>query len=596
MSLNDGGLIPNSNTAFEDFEMLDVSLYEKKNTVQGKIFVRNNYHNKVENIVDSLSSVFIKYPKDLVEEVESKSVKFFVIDNIFIVETENYVVSDAYSYDITTNNFKNTNTKAFFIKKGETNKYLDVFVNSWYDEQTERIFLVFLKTELNSLSSSNYKQVVPQIYSTSVKKLDYRKIYPLKDTDTSVYSLSTNIGDLPEINLREYVGGSFKKNPIFNEYNLTYMARNLNSLPFIVTEKLYFQVENNTFLSQNPILLKPFYYIIDNNYSNPELQYYVRGVSNISGFLGGKREEYLEVVEGVRENINYVFASDSEILQINETGKYVIQFDWKSYDNVTFFVGCSSINVREINDNLLLDFKSNLTYLSAWNETKKIFDMYLFGEKVNVNATRPTYPDNEILVLDIFEKNKKPFDIKFWDESIYNSVKIIKTGSGDGLVYTNPESCIYCGDSCEFTYPLGETVTLVVSSGYRSIFTGWSGDTNCSGTDGDCTFTVDGGKTIYADFFKVTPTPTPTQTPTPTPTPTNTETPTQTPTPTNTPTNTQTPTSTQIYTPTPTPTNTSTPTNTPSITPTPTFVGLITFVNSDPMVRFGNGDGLFKFT
>jgi hypothetical protein len=25
-------------------------------------------------------------------------------------------------------------------------------------------------------------------------------------------------------------------------------------------------------------------------------------------------------------------------------------------------------------------------------------------------------------------------------------------------------------------------------------------------------------------------------------------------------------------------------------------VGLITFVNSDPMVRFGNGDGLFEFT
>lgn len=152
MSLNDGGLIPNSNTAFEDFEMLDVSLYEKKNTVQGKIFVRNNYHNKVENIVDSLSSVFIKYPKDLVEEVESKSIRFFVIDNIFIVETENYVVSDAYSYDIANNDFKNTNTKPFFIKKGESNKYLDVFVNSWYDEQTERIFLVFLKTELNSLS------------------------------------------------------------------------------------------------------------------------------------------------------------------------------------------------------------------------------------------------------------------------------------------------------------------------------------------------------------------------------------------------------------------------------------------------------------
>jgi len=107
--------------------------------------------------------------------------------------------------------------------------------------------------------------------------------------------------------------------------------------------------------------------------------------------------------------------------------------------------------------------------------------------------------------------------------------------------------------------------------------------------------------------------PTPTSTPPNTPTPTQTNTPTNTRTPAITPTNTQTPTNTRTPAvtptptasmgatpnPTPTPTRTPavtpTPTNTRTPTPTPTQFGLITFVDNDPMVRFGNGDGLFEF-
>ena len=127
--LNDGGLISNSNTVFKEKESQEISLYEKKNVIQGKIFVRNNYHEKTRNIVDTLSSIFVKYPSIVKEEVENKSLKFFLINNIFVIETENYVISDAYVYDIETNVFKNTNTKPFYIKKGKINPYLDVFVN-----------------------------------------------------------------------------------------------------------------------------------------------------------------------------------------------------------------------------------------------------------------------------------------------------------------------------------------------------------------------------------------------------------------------------------------------------------------------------------
>ena len=408
-SLSDGGLIEGSNTSFEERNIEEVSLYEKKNVTHGKIFVRNNYYNKSNNIVDALSSIFFKYPVDLRNEVESKSIKFFIVNNIFIIETENYVVSDAYSYDIEKNVFKNVNTKPFYKQKGEITKYLDVFINSWYDEKYKRVFLAFLTTENNSLSSSNYKSVVPEIYSTDLKKIDYKKIYPLPNTDTTIYSLSSSSEESPEINLTEYVGGSFKKNPILNEFDLTYMAKNSNSLPFIVNEKLYYQSENNTFSSRNPILLKPFYYILDNNFANPEMPYYVRGISNKSGYIGEKDSEKLNVIENLEEfRLNYLFADTLEDLKIEKTGKYIIQFDWESYNNVNFFIGCSSVNVKNIGDNLLLNFGTKFEYLSSFEETYNILNFNVAGDNFKIEAK---HPNKEILTLNV-SVSGNPLELK----------------------------------------------------------------------------------------------------------------------------------------------------------------------------------------
>lgn len=473
--LNDGGLISGSNTVFQEREPQNASLYQRKNVVEGKIFVRNNYHGKTNNIVDTLSSIFFKYPNIVKEEVKNKSLKFFLINNIFVVETDNYVVSDSYLYDIETNVFKNTNTKPFYKKKGEVSPYLDVFINPWYDEKFQRMFLVFLTTQNNSLSSSNYKQIIPEIYATDVKKVDYKKIYPLNDTDTRVYSLSTSLGDLPEINLFEYVGGSFKKNPVLNEFNLTYMARNVNALPFVVSEKLYYQSENNTFISETPILLKPFYYILDNNYSNPEMPYYVRGISNKAAYLGGKDDYKLKIVENVDENgLNYVFASNSDVLQINKIGKFVIQFDWESYNNVNFFIGCSAINVKDNVSDLILNYGTEFQYLSASNKVYEISNFYIGGEEFKVDVVRPTYPDNEILYLNVYSTSGTAFSANFCEDSIYAILKIQKTGSGEGYVLLDENNCIYCNDYCEYMYPIGTTLTLIASAGFESQFIGWS--------------------------------------------------------------------------------------------------------------------------
>jgi hypothetical protein len=497
--LNDGGVILGSETEFEKRELNDVSIYDKKNTEKGKIFIRNNFFNEVNNIVDSLSSIFLKYPEDVINEISDSVIKFFLINNIFVIETKNYVVSDTYDYDIETNVFS-SNKNTFYLKKTDhKNNFLEAFVNPWYDEKNNKLFLVFLKTLHNYLSSSNYKHITPEIYGTDVNNFKYKKIYPVKETYTNVYSLSTPYGDIPEINLVEYCGGSFTKNSFLNEYNFTYMAKNLNSMPFIVNEKLKYDIENNTFKSEMPLLLKPFYYFLDNNYANPEPQYFVKGTSNRSGYLGLKDEDSLNLIESGAKKTNYAFASEIDVFQINEIGRYIINFDWESYNDVNVYVGCSAINVRDIENNILINYKSDYIHLTAHEEEKEIFKFDIDDSEFVLKIHRPTYPQNDVLIFDVESTNNSTFSGKFCGESIYKKIKIIKKGGGIGDVYTEP-SCIQCGYECEYLYPKNSTITLIASASNLSEFVGWGGDSECAGNVNDCVITIDEDKEVIAYF------------------------------------------------------------------------------------------------
>lgn len=499
-NLNDNGIILDSETSFENRELNNVSLYDKKNVNGGKIFIRNNFYNKTENIKDAFSSIFIKYPSYVTEEIKDKCIKLFLIENVFVIETENYVISDSYNYDISTNKFKNTNAKPFYTKKKGFNKFLDTFINPWYDDKNKKMFLVFIKTLENSLSASNYKYITPEIYATDIKKIDYKKIYPNGNENyTNIYSLSTSFGDIPEINLVEYCGGSFRKNSFLNEYNFTYMAKNLNSMPFVINEKLHYEPENNVFNSETPILLKPFYYFLDNNYSNPQLQYSVRAKSNRSGFIGVKDDDSLNIVEFIPNKINYAFSSNVESLQLNEIGKYIIQFDWESYLDTNIFIGCSAINVKQVENNILINYNSNLYYLTAFNSIKKIFNFEKDGNIFEVVAERPTYPYHEILIFDVYCTNNSNFSGKFCENSIYKKIKVIKEGGGVGEIYTDPP-CISCGEDCEYLYPSNTTLTLIASSSPKSQFSGWFGDVENEGMQSDLILNLSEDKTVIARF------------------------------------------------------------------------------------------------
>lgn len=68
---------------------------------------------------------------------------------------------------------------------------------------------------------------------------------------------------------------------------------------------------------------------------------------------------------------------------------------------------------------------------------------------------------------------------------------------GEGWVVSE-DSRIYCGDFCSSTYESGQSVKLLASPNIGQYFVGWSGA--CSGVSSTCNLSMNGNKTVTANF------------------------------------------------------------------------------------------------
>lgn len=82
------------------------------------------------------------------------------------------------------------------------------------------------------------------------------------------------------------------------------------------------------------------------------------------------------------------------------------------------------------------------------------------------------------------------------------TLSVTKAGHGGGTVSSSPAG-INCGGTCSGSYATGTAVTLTATAASGSVFSGWSGDNDCS----DGAVTMDIGKSCTATFqLNTTPT------------------------------------------------------------------------------------------
>ena len=82
-------------------------------------------------------------------------------------------------------------------------------------------------------------------------------------------------------------------------------------------------------------------------------------------------------------------------------------------------------------------------------------------------------------------------------EDFSPGLTVTLSGDASGTVTSSPAG-INCGNDCTESYASGTGVTLTAEPAQGASFAGWSGA--CTGTQHDCTLTMNGAKSVTATF------------------------------------------------------------------------------------------------
>ena len=84
-------------------------------------------------------------------------------------------------------------------------------------------------------------------------------------------------------------------------------------------------------------------------------------------------------------NTTYLYCDGIKPIQINNTGRYIIRFDWESYNEVTIFIGCNYYKIRNVGNAIVWNADTpRAVILDAYNEeilgtTTQLFSSFNFG-------------------------------------------------------------------------------------------------------------------------------------------------------------------------------------------------------------------------
>lgn len=466
-------------------------IYDKKISIPGSLYFRNNITSVVTPGSAALSAVFFKYPENVKYELQNSLHYFSVYYDTFVAETANFVVVDSIIFDYKANTVAINSNAGTYFKKWKLNNKLERFAGEWYSETDKQLYLCFLT--LNPyLSGSNYRRLHPTIYKTPLTNIKIQKVYPDPTLNLeSVYSLSGGFNDPPQIDLYKIDGISFSKLEKTNLFNLTYLGKNLNSIPFFVNEQI--QKSDPFYDTYTPELFKPFYFTYDNNYSNPYLPFFVKYAASSSGVMGThtvKSEIFETGQENAFADTVYLYTDGIQPAQLNHTGRFIVQFDWESYQEVGVFVGCDYYKVKRVGNNLLWNADTpKAVLLDEYNEetlatSMQLFSSYSFGTSgldlsLMLNEGYLAYPANV--------GDKQITAILTWTDSLTSTRQ---SNPAEWGKYPNPVRNLppFASFACKFgpslsgtptyfidTYTIGTTAVIALCASTIPVTGAWNG-------------------------------------------------------------------------------------------------------------------------
>jgi len=245
-----------------------VSIYNTRYSTYGDFYMRNSNSSLIEPVSSALSSIFIKYPQHIREEVNNCVINFDVYYDTLQVETENHLIFDKIDFNYSTNNVRTPSNNETYVERG-INKEFEKFSTVWFDEKNNE--LIFAKTTLHPIASaSNFKSIYPVIYSLNLNTFSLVQLYPYKKLadvnylDVVQFSLTGTNQNIDIITIDKPI---MTLNSETNIYSITYLAKDTTNMFYaFVTDFKYF---NGILTNIQSSMYRPNIGTIHNNFSNP---------------------------------------------------------------------------------------------------------------------------------------------------------------------------------------------------------------------------------------------------------------------------------------------------------------------------------------
>lgn len=186
-----------STTYVDETETLRRSIYDKKYVLSATPLFRdiNNY---VSPLSAALSAVFVKYKAEpsIYEELNDSIIKFDIVFDVAVIETNNYMVIEKIDYDYNTGKVLSfTNELNYISRTTQGDNKLEKFGNFFFHEKTNTLML-HRTTLLGAMSATNYRTFYPTIYKLELDSLSLKRVFP--------HSTKNLFGSLIEYSFRSH--------------------------------------------------------------------------------------------------------------------------------------------------------------------------------------------------------------------------------------------------------------------------------------------------------------------------------------------------------------------------------------------------------